>query len=70
MKSINQQCDEAMALLAAIQTCVDRGDQDEYRGGGLIPCRAAEFEVYIERARHLVGVVTTKKRKIWKVTKR
>jgi hypothetical protein len=59
--SIERQCNEAMELLAAIQSCVDRGKQDAYRGGGLIPCRTDEFEVLIQRTRQLVGVVDVKR---------
>ena len=49
MMSMQRQCNELAALLAAIQTCVDRK-------GWLIPCRAADFEVYIARSRELMGV--------------
>lgn len=62
MMSIKRQCSEAVALLAAIQACVDRTHQADYRGGGLIPCRAEDFEVYIERARDLLGVVDARRR--------
>jgi hypothetical protein len=55
MMSINRQCDEAMQLLAAIQTCVDRE-------GWVIPWRAADFQVYVERAREQVGVVNVPRR--------
>lgn len=50
MKSMNRQCDELVALLQQIQTCVDRE-------GWPIPLRAADFEVYIARARELIGVI-------------
>lgn len=55
MMSIERQCNEVVELLAAIQACVDRE-------GWPIPCRAADFEVYIERARQLVGVVNARRR--------
>jgi len=55
MMSIKRQCNEVVELLAAIQTCVDRE-------GWLIHCRAADFEVYIERARDQVGVVNIRRR--------
>lgn len=62
MMSIKRQCSEAVELLARIQACVDRTHQRDYRGGGLIPCRAEEFEVYIARARELLGVVDQRRR--------
>lgn len=49
MLSVQRQCDELAALMAAIQTCIDRT-------GWVIPCRADDFKVYIARGRALVGV--------------
>jgi len=55
MLSENRQCNELVALMQAIQTCVDRD-------GWLIPCRAADFAVYVERSRDAVGVANYKQR--------
>lgn len=49
MMSIQRQCNEAVALLAAIQACFGRD-------GWPIPCRAGDLMVYVERMRDLVGV--------------
>lgn len=49
MLSIQRQCTEVTAALAAMQACVDRQ-------GHVIPCRAEDFAVYIARARGLMGV--------------
>lgn len=55
MLSANRQNSEAVELLAAIQECIDRE-------GWPIPCRAADLEVYTERARELLGIVNIRRR--------
>lgn len=63
MMSIKRQCSEAVALLAAIQACTYRTEKGAYRNGiSVIPCRAEDFAVYIERARALLGVDEPRRR--------
>jgi hypothetical protein len=49
MKSITQQCNEVTGILEQLQACVDRR-------GNVIPARADDFAVYINRARAMMGV--------------
>lgn len=55
MMSTERQCNELVDLMQKIQACVDRK-------GRVIPCRADDFFIYVDRGRDLVGVVNIRRR--------